>query len=139
MPPTALPTELQSQLNSEPEKVLAEIFIEHQPRLLRLIDLRLDRQLYGRVGIDDVLQDSYLSAIQRVGHFIKSPECSLYVWIRGIVLQTMVDVHRHHLGTLKHDASRQANSLPERIDDEGFKSLLASLSGSFTSPSRPLR
>jgi len=80
-----------------------------------------------------------LSAIQRVEHFIKSPECSLYVWIRGIVLQTMVDLHRHHLGTLKRDASRHANLRSESTDDEGSKSLLASLSGSFTSPSRALR
>lgn len=131
--------EIRSRLVDQPGKVLAEIFIEYQPRLVRLIDLRLDRRLYGRVGVDDVLQEAFLSSAQRVRHFLESTECSLYIWIRGIVLQTMVDLHRHHLGTQKRDANRQMNLLSEAIDSSGSRSLLASLSGSVTSPSRELR
>jgi RNA polymerase sigma-70 factor (ECF subfamily) len=134
-----LSPELRSQLIDQPGKVLAEIFIEHQPRLVRLIDLRLDRRLYGRVGVDDVLQEAFLSATQRVRHFLDSTNCSLYIWIRGIVLQTMIDLHRHHLGTQKRDANRQTNLLSETMDSSGSRSLLASLSGSVTSPSRALR
>ena len=51
----------------------------------------------------------------------------------------MVDLHRHHLGTLKRDANRQANLRAESIDDERSKSLRDSLTGSFTFPSRGLR
>lgn len=134
-----LSSELSSQLREDPSRVLAKLFVEHQPRLLRLVDLRLDRRLFGRVGVDDVLQEAYLSSAQRVEHYLRSPDCSLYVWIRGIVLQTMVDLHRHHLGTQKRDASRQTNLLSETIDNTGSKSLWASLSGSFTSASRALR
>jgi len=112
------------------------MFVEHQARVARLVEMKLDRRLYGRVGIDDVLQEAYLNAVRRVHHYLASPDCSLFVWIRGIVLQTMVDLQRHHLGTQKRDPSRQVNLRAEGLDGASSLSFLA---GSVTSPSGAMR
>jgi RNA polymerase sigma-70 factor (ECF subfamily) len=136
---STLSAELLCQLKKDPEKELASTFVEHQARVARLVELKLDHRLYGRVGIDDVLQEAYLNAVQRVHHYLAAPNCSLFVWIRGIVLQTMVDLHRHHLGTQKRDASRQTIMRVEGLNGASSLSLLASLAGSVTSPSRALR
>jgi len=136
---STLSAELLSRLKMDPEKELANIFVEHQARVARLVELKLDHRLYGRVGIDDVLQEAYLNAVQRLHHYLASPGCSLFIWIRGIVLQTMVDLHRHHLGTQKRDASRQTKLRAEGLNGASSLSLLASLAGSVTSPSRAMR
>ena len=42
------------------ETALAEAFSQHRPRLRRMIQLRLDRRLQGRVDPSDVVQEAYL-------------------------------------------------------------------------------
>ena len=41
---------------------LAELFGRHRERLLKMVRLRLDRRLRGRLDPEDVLQESFLDA-----------------------------------------------------------------------------
>lgn len=89
------------------EGALADLFSLHRDRLWRTVHFRLDRRLAGRVDPDDILQEAYLNAAARIGHFADDSPDSFFVWLRFIVGQTMVDVHRRHLGAQKRDAVRE--------------------------------
>lgn len=128
--------DLRDRLERGDEQALAALFEQHRERLWRIVNFRLDHRLQGRVDPDDVLQESYLAAAQRIGHFKSFESRSPFLWLRLVVNQTLVDAHRRHLGAGMRDAGRE-------IALEGFAypqatsvSLAIHLIGSLTSPSR---
>jgi RNA polymerase sigma-70 factor (ECF subfamily) len=114
---------------------LAEAFSAHRDRLARMVAFRLDPMLAGRVDVDDVLQEAWIAAAERVEHFLKNESLSLFVWLRLIVLQTLIDVQRRHLGAKMRDAYREAPVNRSTLSQETSISMVARLLGSFTSPS----
>ena len=83
---------------------LGELFTHYRERLRRMVNLRLDPRLHGRVSSSDILQETYLDAQQRVKHFVDKPEMPFAVWLRLIASQRLVDVHRQHLGAKMRNA-----------------------------------
>jgi RNA polymerase sigma-70 factor (ECF subfamily) len=116
------------------EQVLGEQFARHRDRLWRMVHFRLDHRLTGRVDADDILQEAYLDAAQRTRHLADSPPPSVFLWLRMIVLQTLINVHRRHLGAKMRDAGREV-SLQAGWSHPTSVSLAAKLLDSITSPS----
>ena len=118
------------------EDALAKLFSLYRPRFWRLVNFRLDARLTGRIDADDILQDSYLAALQRLQHLSSEPSASVFVWLRLIVHQTLVDVHRRHLGARMRDAGREANKATPAFGNSASLSLVGQLIGKLTSPSQ---
>jgi RNA polymerase sigma-70 factor (ECF subfamily) len=123
-------------LNEGDESALGELFGLHRKRLWRMVNFRLDPRLSGRVDADDVLQEAYLDAAKRIRHFLDNSSMSFFVWLRQIVLQTMIDVRRHHLGAQMRDANREVSLHRARSPDATSISMAAQLLGHLTSPSQ---
>jgi RNA polymerase sigma-70 factor (ECF subfamily) len=113
---------------------LAELFTRHRERLWRMVNVRLDRRLHGRVDPDDVLQEAYLDAARRVEYFTRDDGPSFFIWLRLIVGQTLVDVHRRHLGAQARAAGREVAL--HGAPDATSASLAGGLMASLTPPSR---
>ncbi len=118
------------------QQALAGEFTRHRERLLRLIQWRLDPRLAGRVDPDDILQEAYLDASTRLNHFLAQPDLSPFVWLRGIVVQTMVNVYRRHLGTDMRDVGREQRRNFVPGGDATSMSIAALFVGHLTSPSQ---
>lgn len=116
------------------ERFLAQLFTDHHERLLRTIQFRLDRRLLGRVDAEDILQEAYLDGSQRLRHIAGNPPPSAFLWLRSITLQTMINVHRRHLGAKIRDANREV-SMSGGANAPTSVSLAAKLLDSLTSPS----
>lgn len=86
---------------------LAELFALYRPRLWRMVTFRMHPSLQGRIDADDVLQDAWLRAVERIQHFFELEGESSFLWFRSIVTQTLLDLHRFHLGTQKRSMSRE--------------------------------
>lgn len=86
---------------------LADLFSLYRPRLWRLVAFRLHPQLQGRIDADDVLQDAWIRAIDRIDSFLRDAATSPFLWFRTIVSQTLVDLHRFHMGAQKRSAARE--------------------------------
>ena len=127
---------LTQRLRAGEVQALAELFAMHQARLWRMVNFRLDRRLLGRVDPDDVLQDGYLAAAQRIQHYAAVTAMSPFVWLRLIVSQTLVDVHRHHLGAQLRDAGREVAIQAGGGEQTTSASLAIHLADSLTSPSQ---
>ena len=129
-------SELAGRLRRGDQAALAELFARHRERLWRLVNFRLDHRLLGRVDPDDLLQDSFLAAAQRIEHFAKTESMSPFVWLRLIVCQTLVDMHRHHLGAQLRDAGREVGLNAGPWPQTTSASLANQLVGNVTSPSQ---
>jgi RNA polymerase sigma-70 factor, ECF subfamily len=119
------------------EQALAALFDRWRDRLRRMVRLRMDRRLAGRVDSDDVLQDAYLHVGRRFAEFLQDPESMpMFLWMRLITGQTLVDLHRHHLGTQMRDAGREISLHRGALPAATSVSLAAQLLGKMTSVSR---
>jgi RNA polymerase sigma-70 factor (ECF subfamily) len=127
--------DLLARLRGGDEQALAELFSGYRPRLERMVQFRLDQQLYGRVDADDLLQEAYLNAAQRIRHFVEDSSTSFFVWLRMVVTQTLVDVHRRHLGAQIRNANREVPIHGGSFSQSTSISLAAYLVGDLTSPS----
>ena len=117
-------------------KALARLFDHYRDRLWRIINFRIDQRLKGRVDPDDVLQESYLAAEQRIDHFLHDSPQGFFIWLRLIANQTLIDVHRRHLGTQARDAGRDRSLQSGWTSQSTSFSLSFRLLGHMTSPSQ---
>lgn len=136
MPDADKPDDLTVRMQNGDREALAVLFSQHWDRLWRLIDFRMDRRLLGRVDPDDVLQEAYLAAAQRLGHYGPDVVVSPFIWLRAIVMQTLTDVHRHHLGAQMRSAGREVKLHGWNNPQTTSASLAALLVGQYTTPSQ---
>lgn len=129
-----MPT-LRERLKTDPQQTLAEEFARHRERLATIAGFRLDAQLKKRVDLDDVMQEAWMAANQRIDHFIANDSYSMFVWLRLVVGQTIVDLQRHHLGARMRDAGKEHSLNQRGFAASASVSIAAQLLGSFTSPS----
>lgn len=128
--------ELIQRVVSRDEDALAELFSRHHDRLWRMVNFRMDPRLHGRVDADDVLQEAWLSVVQRIDHFLADASRSIFVWFRLITSQTMIDIHRRHLGTQKRNAAMEFSINKGWSSESTSFSLSFHLLGHLTSPTQ---
>jgi RNA polymerase sigma-70 factor (ECF subfamily) len=100
-------TTLLDQMQRGDQRALATVLSENYLSLHNWIHRKLDRRLQGRVDAEDILQESYLAAVQRLKHFSGSNRTSILIWLQLIVEQTLIDVHRRHYKTRGRSVSRE--------------------------------
>src|SRR5437870_2027515 len=130
------PEDLLRQARAGDAQALAALFTHFRERLKRLIHLRLDRRLSGRVDPSDVLQEAYLEVHKRFPEYARDAALPLYLWLRLVTGQKLTDVHRHHLGTQMRDAGQEISLYRGALPQATSASLAAQLLGRLTSASR---
>jgi RNA polymerase sigma-70 factor (ECF subfamily) len=115
---------------------LAELFAHYRDRLRRMVRLRLDRRLYGRLDPSDVLQEAYLDLARRFPEYARDPAVPFYLWLRALTGQRLIDLHRHHLGAKMRDAGLEVSLYRGALPQASSVSLAQQLLGRLTSPSR---
>lgn len=105
----------------------------HQEQLARMVAFRMDPRLQGRVDALDIVQDAFVEASAEV--YFRAPTVSLFVWLRGVVRNKLLEVHRHHLGTRMRDAKRDRALDAPRDPDDTSAALCVHLTAGLTRPS----
>ena len=117
-------------------EALAEMFSRFRPALWRLVNFRLHPQLQGRIDVEDVLQEAWLKAEDQISRFLTDATRSCFVWFRMIVSQTLVDLHRRHLGAAKRSAAREFSIHSGWSPQSTSHSIAFQLLGRLSSPSK---
>jgi RNA polymerase sigma-70 factor (ECF subfamily) len=91
------------------ESALAVLFERHRDRLERMVRLRMDARLQGRVDPADVLQDAYLAVRGKFAQYSADSRVPFFLWLRLEVGQKLVDVHRFHVGAKMRDAGQEVS------------------------------
>jgi RNA polymerase sigma-70 factor (ECF subfamily) len=109
----------------------------HQQRLARMVAFRMDPRLRGRVDASDIVQEAFVEASEHRQDYFRTAGAmqSLFFWLRGVVSNKLLELHRHHLGTRMRDAKRETPLEAPRRPDDTSAALCAHLTAGLTRPS----
>lgn len=127
--------ELMNRARSGDEPALGALLQSQRSRLLRLIALRLDDRLRGRVDADDVLQDVFVEAMGRFKEYLANSNMPLYLWLRFIAMQRLGSLARENLKALKRDVRRECSLGGGVGSSASSKAIALQLAGKWTTPS----
>jgi RNA polymerase sigma-70 factor (ECF subfamily) len=113
-----------------------ELFTRHRERLRRMVRMRLDGRLHGRIDESDVIQDAFVEASHRLNDYLTSPTMPLFLWLRFLVGERLLILRRHHLGAKMRDARREISIFHNALPEASSAALAAQLLGEQTSPSQ---
>ncbi len=134
---TDSPATPEDRLRAGDVNAAGEIFAACRERLRKMVRLRLDRRLQGRLDASDVLQEAFLDVQRKAGEF---PERNMpaYLWLRLIVAERLLILHRHHLGAQMRDAGQEVSLHRGGLPAASTHSLANLLLGRMTSPTQAL-
>lgn len=108
---------------------------QYRPRLRRMVALRLDPRLHGRIDPSDVIQETYLEAAARLAEYVQKPTMPFFLWLRFLAGQKLVTLHRHHLGRQMRDVRREVSLYRGQLPETTSAALAAQLLGHEARPS----
>jgi RNA polymerase sigma-70 factor (ECF subfamily) len=117
------------------QQALAGIFEQYRPRLRRMVQLRLDRRLQGRIDPSDVLQEAFLEISRRAADGPQQSAMPFFLWLRMMTGQKLLEFHRRHLGTQMRDVDREI-SLFQSYPEVNSHLLASQLLGKLSSASQ---
>ena len=87
-----------------------EFLALHRARLRRMIALRMDERVRGRLDPSDVIQEAFLEATERRPEYAREADpMPPFLWLRFLTLQRLQIAHRRHLGAGIRDAGREVS------------------------------
>jgi RNA polymerase sigma-70 factor, ECF subfamily len=114
---------------------MADLLARHRDRLGRMVRLRMDRRLQGRIDPSDVIQEAFLDAFRRQAEYLADPKMPPYLWLRFLTVQRLQAMHRRHLGAKMREADREVSLRAGASPQADSFTLANLLLGRFTSPS----
>jgi RNA polymerase sigma-70 factor (ECF subfamily) len=115
-------------------QALGQLLETHRQRLRRMVRLRLDPRLQGRIDPSDVIQETYLEAAERLAEYLRDPKMPFFLWLRFLTGQKLLVLRRHHLGTQARDAARELSIYQGAMPEASSACLAAQLLGKRTAP-----
>jgi RNA polymerase sigma-70 factor (ECF subfamily) len=128
--------DLLRQAGAGDQQALATLFARYRDRLRKMVRLRLDPRVAGRIDTSDVLQDAYLDVARRFPEYAAGPAVPFYLWLRTLTGQRLVDLHRRHLGAEMRDAGREVSLYRGALPAASSVSLAQHLLAGLTSPTQ---
>jgi RNA polymerase sigma-70 factor (ECF subfamily) len=134
------PTDFKELLTKAAADAVAagELFDLHRVRLRRMVQLRLDQRLKGRLDPSDVLQEAFFEFTHALPAYVAKPDAPFYVWLRCITGRKLRALHRQHLGTRMRDAARDVSLQFGALPEASSVLLAAQLLGRLTTPSQAM-
>jgi RNA polymerase sigma-70 factor, ECF subfamily len=108
---------------------------QHRARLRRMVALRLDPRVQGRIDASDVIQETYVEASARRDEYLRNPAMPFFLWLRFLAGQKLVTLHRRHLGTRMRGAGREVALYRGQLPATTSAALAAQLLGHQSRPS----
>jgi RNA polymerase sigma-70 factor, ECF subfamily len=126
---------LMSRIYAGDPQALAQLFGKHRERLRRMVRLRLDRRLRGRIDPSDVLQEAFIDAHNRQHECRADPRMPPFLWLRFLTGQRLLALHRRHLGAQMREAGREVSLQAGAMPQADSPALANFLLGRLTTPS----
>lgn len=117
-------------------EALNRLLSRDRDRLKRMVCLRINTRLQGRVDASDIVQEACFEASKRLEEFARTRQTSFYVWLRFLAGQKLVDACRRHLGAQQRDVGREISLQCGPLPTVSSISLAEQLMGRFSSPSQ---
>jgi RNA polymerase sigma-70 factor, ECF subfamily len=86
---------------------LSNVLAEMTPKLVRMVELRLDAKQRRRFEPADVVQDALVDATRRFREWCGQDRYPFQVWLRLLTAQSLARSMRHHAGAAMRDPARE--------------------------------
>jgi RNA polymerase sigma-70 factor (ECF subfamily) len=130
--------ELIARVRAGDGAALNAMFERHRDRLRRMVEIRLDSRLKARLDASDVVQEAYLEVAARLEEYVRDPKLPPFLWLRLVVGERLMKLHRHHLGVQMRDAGREVSLFRGALPAASSAALAAQLLGRYTSPTQAI-
>lgn len=124
------PQETQELLNRVQQgeaDAVDRLLVRHRDPLRRMIDLRMDPALAGRVDASDIVQDVLLEASRRLSDYLKNPVMPFHLWLRHIAQDHVIDAHRRHRLAQRRSLDKEQPLHLGKLGDQSSVDLAAQL------------
>jgi RNA polymerase sigma-70 factor, ECF subfamily len=98
----------------------------HRESLRRMVQVRLDRAVAGRVDASDIVQDVLWEASRRLPDYIRDGKMPFHLWLREMAKDHLIDAHRRHRKAQRRSVDRE-RSLAAEFHDRSSLDLAAQL------------
>jgi len=98
------------RLQASPNGALPDwesVISQHRPKLIRMVELRMHPRLHGRLDASDIIQETFIEAARVLQQEKHNPEMPVFIWLRRLANQKLIQAHRTHLGAARRDAGRE--------------------------------
>src|SRR5262245_56021484 len=127
-------TELLRRAGAGDTAALGELLEGHRRRLRRMVRLRLDPRLQGRVDASDVLQEAFREAARRRAAYLREPGLRSFRGLPFRPARRRLALRRRHLGAEARDAGREISLHRGVMPGASSACLAAQLLGKVTAP-----
>ena len=111
--------------------------IQHfRDRLVKMVQLRMDRRLSTRIDASDVIQEASIDAVRRIDEYFSDPKVDMYVWLRWIANDKLIEAHRFHIGAQKRQVGAEVSINARPVAEATSFALAEQLMGRLTSASQ---
>ena len=115
---------------------LVSLFEHYRERLRRMVRLRLDRRLGGKVSSEAILQMAFQEAARQFPVYAKNPVVPVFLWLRHVTGLALKSVHRAQLGSQFDTDDQQVSLYRGALPPANSVSLAAQFLGKMTSESQ---
>jgi len=136
------PTDIDRLLQAaDPQRrqLVSDLLERYRPQLRRMVGLRLDPRVARRIDASDVIQEAYTEVWRRLEAYLSNPKMPFFLWLRSIAAQSLLVLHRRHLGVRARDASREISLHSGLMPEATSAALAQQLLGRQTSPTKAAR
>jgi RNA polymerase sigma-70 factor (ECF subfamily) len=99
----------------------------HRDALRRLVGIRFDRAIQGRVDASDIVQDALIEADRRLPDYFRKPALPFHLWLRQIARDRLIDAHRRHHVAGRRSVDREQALTAPSFGDQSALDLAAQL------------
>ncbi len=93
------------QFREGDESALKALFMRHEPRLRGILGQRLPVSMRRKLSVEDILQETWLTAYTRIPEFEARHDGSLKGWLEQIAVFKLREQIRHFRNTAKRGAA----------------------------------
>jgi RNA polymerase sigma-70 factor (ECF subfamily) len=130
--------DLLAQARGGDRRAMDSLLNRNRDRLRRMVEVRLDTRLQARLDASDVVQEAYMEVAGRLEEYLRDPTLPFFLWLRLVVGERLMKLHRHHFGTQMRDAGREVSLYRGALPAASSAALAAQLLGRHTSPTQAL-
>lgn len=98
---------LLGQVESGSREALERLLARHRDWLRRLVEMRGDTRLRGRLDPSDVVQETQLETYQRIGGYLDRRPMPFRLWLRKTLQQRLRMFERKHLEASRRSVNRE--------------------------------
>ncbi|MEX2287057.1 MAG: sigma-70 family RNA polymerase sigma factor [Planctomycetaceae bacterium] len=109
------------------EQAVNRLMDRHRAALARMVQLRLDAAIAGRIDASDVVQDVLIEAHRRLADYLRDPPMPFHLWLRQLAKDQVIDMHRRHRGAQRRSVDREHRLTDRQFADRSSMDLAAML------------